>query len=60
MTLFPFTKDLQAFLLRVTASLDGFDDAVRDARVLMKNANEAVTEIRQAGAAVRAGLKEKL
>lgn len=56
MALFNLSGDIQAFLLRVTASLDGIDDARRDLQVLIKNANAGVTELRQTIADVKAGL----
>lgn len=56
MALFPFTKDLQAFLLRVTASLDGLDNAIRDAQRLIRNADEGITELRQTVEGLRNGL----
>lgn len=47
MNFFPLTKDLQAFMLRVTASLERFDNVAAEAQLLIRNANDAVTEVRQ-------------
>lgn len=56
MDLFPFTKDIQAFLLRAVASLERLDGAVADAQKLIRNADAGVTEIRETVKAFRAGL----
>jgi hypothetical protein len=46
MDLFPFTRDLQAFLLRVTASLERLDGAVAEAQLLIRDAREILAAIR--------------
>ena len=56
MALFPLTKDLQALMLRATASLERLDGAIADVQRLTKNANEMVTEARQVMAGFRAGI----
>ena len=54
--MFSLTKDIQAFMLRVTASLDNLDDAVRDAQRLIRNADATVTEVRRTLDGIKAGL----
>lgn len=62
MAFLSITKDVQAFLLRATASLERIDGAVaeiqltaREARALFQNANAAVTEVREALARLKGG-----
>jgi hypothetical protein len=47
MNLFPLTRDIQAFMLRMTASLERIDNVAAEAQILIRNANDAITEIRQ-------------
>lgn len=58
MAIFQLSGDIQAFLLRVTASLERIDGAVSEAQLLIRNANAAVTEVRQTLAGARAGMAQ--
>ena len=57
MDIFPFSKDIHAFLLRVTASLERADALMAEAQLTVRNANAAIDEVRDVLAAVRGAPK---
>jgi hypothetical protein len=48
MTIFPLTKDVQAFLLRMTATLERIDGAVAEAQLLIRDVRQVIAAVRSA------------
>lgn len=48
MELFPLTKDIQAFLLRMTATLERVDGAVGEVQLLARDIRQIIAAVKSA------------